>query len=230
MVLLTRRRLLLAALVLSTGSGAWAHSPIFSDGTATSAATAILVQDVTVSRVVYHEVTQPGSQLWVAFDVAAGQKVTFRLGVPMIDRLENFRPVLAIVGPDLPATQLPFSVPAGSGAVVLSAPEGALEPFHEQFTGTDSWIIGDLTVTFPKAGRYYAVTYAPAQQTGKLWVAMGDREAFGLDEIAAFGDIVNRVRAFHEVPEALVPCLVPLLGAGLLSAGVVRIHRRRRTL
>lgn len=213
---------------LGIGSAA-AHLPIFSDGSAFGPETAIVIDDVAISRVVYHEVTECTRELWIKFSVQADQQVTFQLGIPQIDRLKDFRPALAIVGPGSPAIDLPFEIPAGFGGVVLSAPEGAeLAEFHEEFTGTDSWIVGDLTIVFPQAGEYYAVAYVPDRQLGKLWVAFGEEEVFGLDQIASFGEVVNQVREFHEIPPVPIPCFGPLLGAVLLSAGVIRLLRARQ--
>jgi hypothetical protein len=131
------------------------HVPVFSDGSAIGPDTAIEVEDVSVSRVVYAEITPSAPQLWITFIGQAGQEVPFRLGVPFIPRLSDFRPALAVLGPGLPPVQLPFDVPAGLGGVVLEAdPAAELEFFHEEFTGTDSWIVGDLNVRFPQDGRY----------------------------------------------------------------------------
>jgi hypothetical protein len=205
-----------------------AHVPVFSDGLAKGPQTAIQVNDVTISRVVYHEVTDGREQLWITFQGQAGLEVPFRLGVPMIDRLSAYRPALAVLGPGLPPVDLPFAIPEGLGGVVMEAqPDAELEVFHEHFTGTQSWIVGDLDLTLPADGRYYAVAYVPSEQTGKLWVAMGDREVFGADDILGLPATINRVRAFHEVPQSPVPCFVPLFGAIALAAFIVRFHRER---
>jgi len=205
-----------------------AHVPVFSDGSAVDPQSAIEVADVTVSRVVYHEVTESAPQLWVTFPGQAGRQVPFRLGVPLIDRLAGFRPALAVLGPGLPQVDLPFPSPPGLGGILVQAEPGAqLEVFHEHFTGTESWIVGDLDLNLPEDGRYYLVAYVPSGDSGKLWVAMGDREVFGPDDIASLPATINRVRAFHEIPESALPCSVPLLGALALAAVGVRLHRHR---
>lgn len=217
-----------ATASLLTAFPAMGHLPIFSDGTADGPESAIQIDDVTVSRVVYHEVTDGSKQLWVQFQGSADQTVSFRLGVPRVERLANFRPALAVIGPGLAEADLPFDVPDGLGATILQADPGeALQEFDEEFTGTQSWIVGDLDVTFPQDGTYYAAAYVPSGDTGKLWLAFGDREVFGLEQIATFGEVVNRVRAFHEAPPALIPCLVPILGAVGLAATAVWFHGRR---
>jgi hypothetical protein len=220
------RLIAVAWVVLALAGPVLAHLPVFSSGTPDGAADPIVVDDVTVSRVVYCELPAGNAGLWVAFDVQAGQAVSFRLGVPMIESLADYRPALVVIGPGLPAIDLPFQIPAGTGGLGLSAPAGAaLTPFHEDFTGTDSWLVGDLDVQFPQSGRYYAVAYVPGNQAGKLWLALGDREVFGLEQVATFGDIVNRVRAFHEVAPADYPCFLPFMA--ILALGGAMFWRKK---
>jgi len=210
-------------------AGALAHRPIFSDGSATGPDQAIFIDDISVSYAIYHEVTAEASQLWIAFDGKAGQEVFFRLGVPAIDRLADFRPVLMLLGPRLPAIDLPISAPEGLGGIELSLPDGQQpEFFYEEFTGTDSWAIGDLELNLPESGRYYAVAYVPGGQTGKLWIAPGRAEVFSLEDIISLPQVIERVRRFHEVSTAGLPCFLPfLLGIGVVAIGL-RISRSRQ--
>ena len=65
---------------------------------------------------VYHEVTAESPLLWLTFDLNEGQSLYFQLGVPVIERLKDYRPALVLVGPGLPQVDLPFAVPDGLGA------------------------------------------------------------------------------------------------------------------
>lgn len=205
-----------------------AHLPIFDDGTAVDAEHALVISDIGLSQVVYHEVTEPVQPLWIAFDAAAGQELYFNPGVPAIDRLKDYRPAFALVGPGLPAASLPFDIPAGYGAEVYPTTDIAdPEFFREPFSGTDSWILLENTVTLPQSGRYYLVGYIPSGQPGKFWIAVGKREEFGPDAIASLPQDIARVRAFHETSATTAPCfLIPLGFAGTLL-GVRFISRRR---
>ncbi len=231
----TRSLILIVVTWLMTGPApAWAHKPIFSDGSAVDAERAIVIDDVSISYVAYHEVRNEATQLWLTFEADAGQKLWAQLGVPYIDRLEGYRPTLVLLGPGLPEVDLPISVPDGLGGVVLRTDE-IEEPefFHEPFTGTDSWILGAIEETAPQAGRYYLVAFVPDGQPGKLWVAPGRKENFGLGDILSLPAVIQKVRAFHEVKGGIgVPCLFPVAAAGLLLAGGLRlvrnIQRRRR--
>ena len=62
-------------------------------------------------------------------------------------------------------------------------------------------------VVLPVAGRYYVVAYDPSGQDGKLWVATGREEVFGLDVISELPGVLPQVRAFHEVESGGgIPC------------------------
>jgi hypothetical protein len=123
-----------------------------------------------------------------------------QIGVPAIDRLKDFRPAMAIVGPGLPDNDPPFTLPKDAGAKVLLTKEVAKPRFfHEHFTNTDSWILRGETVVLPKAGRYYLVGYSPDKQTGKLWLSVGKKESFSLEDLKDFPTWTKKIQAFHEV-------------------------------
>ena len=107
--------LVLSALVSAVQSQA--HIPIFSSAdSGSSPENAVFIDDASISHAVYHEVTAQTAQLWVTFDFEAGQEIYTQLGVPVIDRLGDFRPAFAVLGPGLPEIDLPFDIPDGLGA------------------------------------------------------------------------------------------------------------------
>lgn len=227
------RSIILTWVAQIFGAAAFAHQPILSDGSAVNIEHAIPLQDVQISRVVYHEVTTGSPQIWLTFEISQPQSLKLQLGVPYIGRLEGYRPALAIIGPELPDVSLPFEMPDGLGGTVFDS-RNTSEPefFDEPFTGTQSWIVAEADVSLPVAGRYYVVAYSPTSETGKLWIALGEKEGFETGDLATFGNQVAAVRAFHEISTtAPVPCFlfpVALLAAGflLLTAG----RRRARTI
>jgi len=197
------RSLLIGIVLVAIGSPmvVRGHQPIISDGTATTAEEAIFLDDVQISRVIYHEVTEEAPQVWLTFEVAGAQVLDLSLGVPKIDRLENFRPAYAIFGPGLPPFSGPIDPPQGLGGLYFSTDE-VMEPevFDEPFSCTSSWILDERQVDLPVAGRYYIVAFAPQGDLGKLWIAPGIEEVFPLGEIFALMRTTREVRAFHEVP------------------------------
>jgi hypothetical protein len=179
---------------------ALAHRPIFTEDKATAADTAIPIEDPQISQVVYREITKDSSQIWMSFDVPKDFKLFVQIGVPAIDRLKDFRPAMAIVGPGLPDKDPPFTLPKDVGVKVLLTKEVAKPRFfHEHFTNTDSWILRGETVVLPKAGRYYLVGYSPDKQTGKLWLSVGKKESFSLEDLKDFPTWTKKIQAFHEV-------------------------------
>lgn len=197
-------------LIAAFSTPAWAHRPVFDDGTHVDAASALLIEEPNVSQVVYHEVTPDAARLWLTFDASEGDNIYLQLGVPAIDNLEDYRPVLVLLGPGLPNIDLPFEVPRGLGGVLLESVDNP-EFFDEPFTGTQSWILRESDRLAPENGQYYIVAYDPEGGAGKLWVAIGRAEQFGFEDIVSFADIIDEVRAFHEVSDVPMPLLTRIL-------------------
>lgn len=193
-----------------------AHIPILSDeDNGTGPENAVFIDDASISHAVYHEVTTEMPQLWITYDLEAGQEIYVQFGIPVLDRLTDFRPALVVLGPGLPQIDLPFETPDGLGGILFTT-DGIDEPefFYEPFTATESWIFGELVDTALETGRYFLVAYVPSGESGKFWAAPGRREIFEPQDIAALPTLVPQVRAFHEVsnPEA-IPCfLIPAAG------------------
>lgn len=154
---------LLALFSAIAGLDARAHNPIVIDSGPTDAATAYEVADVSVSRVAYHHARTGQHLLWLTFSGRAGQILDIQMGVPKIDRYGHVRPATAVVGPGLPpAPNLPFAVPQGMGATVVSTENEGPTVFDEEFTGTISWMFEKKSVPLPQDGKYYMVSYLPS--------------------------------------------------------------------
>ena len=199
-----------------------AHRLVPDDGTHTTAESAISLDDMDLSQVVYHEVTAESNHLWVAFDAAAGQNLYWQLGLPAIEGLEDYRPTVVVLGPGLPAVDVPFDIPEGLGGVVVDTTGMSYEFFNEHFTGTQDWIVHEEDRTLTDAGRYYVVAYHPEGTPGKFWLAIGRREEFGLSDILSYGDVLAFVREYHEVQDERLPLLPSLL---LVLSRVARFLR-----
>lgn len=209
-----------------------AHQPTMSDGTAIGPDSAIELDDIQLSRVFYHEITQDAPSLWLTFDIAEPQSLYISLGLPLLDRLEGFRPAFAVLGPGLSTIELPFDVPEGVGGVLFETND-VMEPevFHEPFSGTTSWILREEDVDLPEAGTYYILAFVPSGETGKLWVAPGDREEFSLRDILALTGVLADVRDFHETTGGSFPCFLLPLAAVLAvfpALGLLGLRTRNR--
>jgi hypothetical protein len=177
-----------------------AHRPVFTEDAATSAATAIPIADPAISQVVYREITGKTPQVWLTFTVPKDFDLFVQIGVPAIERLGDFRPAIAVVGPGLPRGKVPFKLPKGTGARVFTTSEvGKPRFFHEHFTKTDSWILRSETVRLASPGTYHLVAFSPHNQVGKLWLSVGKAESFGPGDFMRFPAWSKRIREFHEV-------------------------------
>jgi len=192
----------LGFLLICVSFSAFAHKPASIGGTFPTAHEALKMTDIDVSQVVYSPLSESADQLWLTFEATAGTMLDVSLGLPVLDRLTDYRPNLSVLGPGLPALDLPIDIPPGVGGVVFeSAARGEPRQFHEHVTGTESWILIEDAVTLPETGTYYVVAFPPGDQVDKLWVAIGTREQFGLRDLLSFPSIIRDVRAFHEVSD-----------------------------
>jgi hypothetical protein len=217
----------LAVIFICGIPGALAHKPVWSDGSNIDLEHALPLETTDVSQVIYYAITADTPQLWLTFEGNKGQEFYLQLGVPVIERLKDFRPALAILGPGWPVVDVPFNVPEGDGGLVFQTSDiNTPRFFHESFTGTDSWIFLEETLTLPASGKYYVAAYVPSDQRGKLWVSVGTTEDFGLQDIFTFTDTIVKVRDFHEVPEPYCPLtgFVTLLGV-ILGTGLISLQR-----
>ena len=176
------------------------HRPVFTKDAAKGPETAILLTEPQVSQVVYREITEKAPQIWLGFSVPKDFELYIQIGVPVMDRLKEFRPSIALVGPGLSRQDAPFKIPEGTGLKVFPTTR-VKKPrfFHEHFTGTDSWILRSETVSLSKPGRYYLVAYSPTMQTGKLWLSIGKKESFRKEDWKQFPAWRKLIRAFHGV-------------------------------
>lgn len=179
---------------------AFAHKPVSIGGTFSSMDQALHIENIDVSQVVYSPLSEDDPQLWLTFEATSGTILDVSLGLPVLDRLADYRPNLAVIGPGLPDVDLPFETPLGGGGIVFeSAANDNPRFFHEHVTGTKSWILIDESVILPAAGNYYVVAWPSGDQIDKLWVAIGKREQFGVRDLLSFPAIIRDVRSFHEV-------------------------------
>jgi hypothetical protein len=179
---------------------ALAHKPTFGPGYG-SPESAYLVEDPTVSIVVYSEITCQEPQLWMNVDAEPGFPVYLQLGVPELPRLKDWRPSIALLAPGLPAPteKLPFDVPEGMGITMF--PTTAVEEpgmFFEPFSGTSSWVLVEETVILPEGGPALVVAWDPGGYTGKLWMATGTIEDFANVDPSNFVLWMEQVNNFHE--------------------------------
>lgn len=186
-------------ILVITASVAWAHKPVTSESDTNSYETALEIQRQDISQVFYTEIDPESPYVWLTFEGEAGEEVYFSMGIPVIDRLNAYRPSLALIGPGLPDLDVHFEAPAKTGVIYSDA--GSSNAFYEPVTGTDSLVIIEERVTLPATGRFYIVSFHADElpERPKLWLAIGTKERFGLRDILSIGRIRRETREFHEV-------------------------------
>ena len=234
-------RLSVTIIMCLFASSAWAHKPYFSTGEYGSADQAWAIENHDVSIVLYHKVTCDEPVVWLRYEVDEPTEIFVQLGVPLIDRLESYNPVIGVVHDQVTdGVATPFPVPEGLG-VQIHGSSGERELFFEPFTQTQSWILLERKVPVP-AGSGYITAWDPNGETGKLWVAVGETEEFTQDDWANAPNWLGDARFFHEAgsgpavePQeqmcsAVAPdscaAIQPSWGLGLLIA-LLGIRRRR---
>lgn len=197
------RTLLLGVVLASVFIGvhvrsAAAHQPYFEDDD-WSADAPYTVPDPTVSTALYATLDSRQDIDYVTFAGQAGQRVLIGLTIPQIEGQAEFAPALALIGPGLPALELPAGIeaPPGAGGIVLAPPPGAARSFFEPFSRTRYWERQEERFTLPADGNYVVAVWHPAGAVGRYTLVVGDRELPGGDVAFPF-----KLRAFWTpVPE-----------------------------
>ena len=180
----------------------YGHRPIEAEENPDHHSRALNIARPDVSQVYYGALETERPQVWFRFEAKENQEIYFSVGVPAIERLRNYRPNLALIGPGLDGSGL-----EGSGFdtknldVEIYTSQGTPRFFHEHFTGTESWIHIEVTRTIRRSGTYYLVAYTPNDPMpgDKLWLTMGRKERFNLRDLFTFRRWKRDIRKFHEL-------------------------------
>lgn len=182
-------------------SRADAHKPLQIGGVAQghTRQTAQLIAEPDVSWVLYLERRQPDQVDFFRFTAREGAVIPIQLGVPRMAEMERFRPMAVLMGPGLPPSTLSSSLELGpgEGAVVLRFDQEPPRTFFEPFTQTTSWVTAEYRKPLPASGEYHVAVIAPSGQLGKYFLAIGQREAFGPDDLRAMPEVIRQVRRFY---------------------------------
>lgn len=193
------RYIAIAIILMFLCISAYAHKPIAIDGRPSSYDQPYEIDDITVSQVAYHNATKDKLEIWMKFSAREKDILRIQLGSPKLKDKPVYYPAVAIIGRNLPKTTLPFSIPNELGAVVFTTTGQTPKVFHEEFTGTDSWMFEKITFEIPESGDYFLVGFLPEPREGKFWVALGEKEKFSFWDIVSLPWTVIKVRNFHEV-------------------------------
>lgn len=177
-----RSPILALMIVLLIASPVFAHQPFFEDRDFTASAP-YRVANPTVSTAVYAALTSKIDVDYYAFEGRRGQRILLAMTIPQIDGQKEFAPTMALMGPGLPAAELPSRVmlPRGAGALIIPPPDGEPTTFYEPFTRTSYWERQEQRVALPANGRYVVAVWHPQCQIGRYTFVIGDKERLGGD-------------------------------------------------
>ncbi|MBS3788742.1 hypothetical protein KGY79_11165 [Candidatus Bipolaricaulota bacterium] len=176
---------------LETGGGDGREDPIF-------------VSDHQISWAAYEELETEDQVDYYSFTARTGEEIYASLLIPRIDRLSQFKPALALIGPGLeevsktkPA-QLPLEVRGGEDLLVKRYERNNTESFFEPFTQTDYWEHQVIRNRATENGTYHLGVWSQEGKTGKYVLAIGEREDFGPRDILKYPSVWWKVRTHNE--------------------------------
>jgi len=160
---------------------ALAHQPFFEDKEFTSD-NPMYIKDPTISTAVYATLETPNNTDYYTFNGSKGELVLLSITIPQLAGQENFTPIMALMGPDLPNADLPNKVikPQNSGALILPPPVNATT-FFEPFSRKSYWTRQEQNVTLPANRSYEVAVWDDKGQIGRYVFVIGYKEVLGGD-------------------------------------------------
>lgn len=181
----------------------------------------ILVSDHQISWAAYEELKNEDQVDYYRFTANSGEEIYASLLIPKIDRLSQFKPELALIGPGFeegittkPA-QFPLDVRNGEEFLVKRYEGSNEESFFEPFTQTNYWEHQVIRKQVTEDGTYHLAVWSQEGKTGKYVLAIGEREAFGPQDILEYPSVWWKVRIHNEKR------LSTYLITGAVVAGVI---------
>ncbi len=141
-----------------------------------------VAQDPEQSIAAYAWLRSPTDIDVYTFEVTEPARLYGNVLVPVCPAYETFYVSFALIGPGLPEPEwpLPFTLPAGYGAIVVPwLPDGQPRPTMYEPFGAKWYYQGpELRFDATAPGRYAFVYWQPDGRVGDYVAAIGDREIF----------------------------------------------------
>ena len=159
-----------------------AHTPTTA-GENESLDTAKIINDPTKSWAIYAELHEGGEAQYYKFDLEAGQTILVELFIPTDPSLGDFTPSFVLMGHDIESSGVVpdfVEVPEGEGALVVNGIKPDQATF-EPFSPGSFYTLAKIVMDAPSTDTYYVAVFEPSQG-GRYGLAIGEREAFTIDE------------------------------------------------
>ena len=164
-----------------------AHFPIIAGDKHHNQTKALPIENIHISKVMYQTLSKSKPESWIAFEGALGNKLDIEIGLPKLDKLKKFRPTIEII------------TPKNESILIHTSDINNPEFFHEPYTDTESWILIRQSIKLQSNGIYFIKSFSTTKDSGKLWIAVGKEESFGVGELTKLVSIRGAVREFHEL-------------------------------
>ena len=169
-----------------------AHIPYLSKDEHFDAETALPINDIHISKAIYQTLNESRPTSWIKFYGSQKEDLYVQIGVPKILALEDFRPSLYLIKPSSPKKEI-----TSTSSKFIDTSIKTPRLFHEPYSDTHSWVFEEITLKLPEDGTYYLVSIKDEIKVGKLWVAVGKEESFGISDIGRLPGTITEVRKFH---------------------------------
>lgn len=191
-------------MLMSATVTVYAHKPLKSLASGTRS-DPVIIPDHQLSQAAFAELIHSGQVDYYRFTVArAGETIVGSMLIPKLERLKEFSPALALIGPGLPRDTAGFNVENmldvkdSEGVLVARYQGNTPQVFFEPFTQTRYWRRQELRIAAPSAGAYYFAVFDPTGNTGKYVFCIGERDDWQLRELAKLPQIWWQTRMFVE--------------------------------
>ena len=206
-----------------------AHFPYIVDSKS-SASDPVIINDIHRSQVWYFD-QKTSPDIWLSFTINSPDQLFVQLGVPDLDKFDNYNPVLEIYhkhnsqSDDL-HEHIKFTTDFDKPTKSCGRSSVRTDPcvFHEQFTDTYSWILAEDRLPL-EPGTYY-IKGSSVSEKGTLWIAVGEIEDFSLGQIPNVGLASSTIKEYHGNESSNSQQMYIAALAVLAFVGLV-VYRRR---
>jgi len=124
--------------------------------------------------------------------------------IPVINRYQNFKPDIALIGPDIENDYADYDPNYIISSLKLEADEKIIivrddqdnpDIFFDQFTMTSYWRRQQFSITAPATGTYYLAVFSAAEDQGKYTLAIGRKEVWKLKDLIR----MTKIRGSHQI-------------------------------
>ena len=178
----------------------YAHIPYLASDKHDSPESALEIDDITISKVIYQNITNNSPESWIKFHGIKEETLHIQIGLPKINRLHNYRPAIALLKyNDVYLYGNIESIPKTEVLKYQTTDIKNPQISHEPFTNTTSWILFEENITLPETGNYFLTSFSEISGSGKLWIAIGEEESLGISDLGKLSTSVSEIRTFHEI-------------------------------